>query len=224
MTLALIFGIAMGIGNFFNDHTVRAFKKVLGEVTSFVAGVSVTYVFMLLFPEFVERAFESYHPSIFLSILIGFSIFHIIEKYIYQKAPKKKRFRDLAIEDSAISFIYHLIIGILLFELTSENLLAGALFFFPVFLHTSVHALPVDITKVKAMKLFLATGTLWGVLLAAYICTPPHIVTTALIGFVIGALIFSVIRHALPAGEAGRPVYFIVGVLLYSLVILLTWL
>jgi hypothetical protein len=223
MTLALVFGLAMGLGHYFSENTLKLCKKVLGEVTSFAAGISVTYVFMQLFPEFVKRTFSVYHPSIFLSILVSFSAFHIIEKYIYQHSPRKGVFRKLSIEDTTISFIYHFIIGILLVELTAKNLVEGALFFFPVFFHTAVHTLPVDITKSRNMKIFLATATLWGVLTAAYIYTPSMMITTILIGFVIGALLFSVIRHSLPTGREGKPLYFVLGMLIYSMIIILTW-
>ena len=48
-------------------------------------------------------------------------------------------------------------------------------------------------------------------------------IKTALLGIVIGGLFFSVIRHSLPMGKEGKPLFFIVGIVIYAPIIILSW-
>ena len=49
-------------------------------------------------------------------------------------------------------------------------------------------------------------------------------ILAALIGFVAGVLMFTIFRHSLPMGKEGKPLYFVVGVILYSPIVILSWL
>ena len=130
--------------------------------------------------------------------------------------------RELALEDSVISFIYHLVIGIILVSFINQGLGQGILFFIPVFLYTAVSTLPVDISQSKIINLVVSSSTFLGVLIGGGFYQNAHpIVYLALLGFIIGALSFTVFRHSIPQGSKGKPLLFTIGVILYAIVIFL---
>jgi hypothetical protein len=100
-----------------------------------------------------------------------------------------------------------------------KSIQEGILFFIPAILYTITNTLPVDITKSNTFKIFLATATLLGVLFAEYF----YVLTTeglfAFLGFIIGAMLFTVTRHSIPGGKAGEPFFLTMGVVFYSIII-----
>ena len=58
----------------------------------------------------------------------------------------------------------------------------------------------------------VSLSTLFGVVFASFLFTNISLETqTALLGIVIGGIMFSVIRHSLPMGKEGKPMFFIIG-------------
>jgi len=211
----------MSITHLFNENLLTKFKKYETHLISLSAGISLTYLFLNLFPEF-SRGVSKDNEFVFISILIGFAVFHLIEKYIYKNASNDKKLEELAIEDSTISFIYHFIIGIIMVSFFNQGLYEGILFFIPATFYTGVNTLPVDMTKSKIIKIVISFSTLLGVLFATFIFPELSDITyLTLLGFIIGALSFTVTRHSIPFGEKGKPLFFTLGVILYSLIIIL---
>jgi len=219
--ISVIFGIIMGFFHYFSEVILYKLERHSVSLLSFSAGISITYLFLILFPEFSKHAAES-SKFVFLALLAGFVVFHVIEKYIYQHSPKRKRLREIAVEDSIISFIYHFIVGMILVSFANQGFSQGLLFFIPVLFFTAVNTLPVDMTKSKIVKVVLASSTLLGILFARFVYTEMSlIVYLTLLGFIVGALSFTVIRHSIPFGKKGKPLYFILGVIIYSTIIFL---
>jgi hypothetical protein len=221
MAIAIVFGIIMSIVHYFSQDIKFLSKKYADEIRSLSAGIAITYLFLHLFPQF-SYGVNELSNFLFISILVGFVIFHIVEKYIYQHSPEEKLFKGLALEDSIISFIYHFVIGIVLVSFVNQGFLNGLLFLIPVLLFTLVSTLPVDITKVKGVRIIVALSTLLGVIFAEFIYTNIGLpIFFTLLGFIIGALAFTVTRHAIPKGKAGKPLFFIIGVIVYTILIFL---
>ena len=105
MVVSIAFGTIIGIAHYFNELFSLKSEKYRNKIISFSAGISITYIFLHLLPEFIAAQINRF---IFLSILLGFVIFHLVEKYIYQHSSEDKLLKELAIEDSITSFIYHL--------------------------------------------------------------------------------------------------------------------
>ncbi len=223
--IAIIFGLLISITHYFSEIICQRCRtgKEYSPLFSFSAGISTTYIFLHLFPKFSIGAAET-SQYLFISVLAGFVILHLVEKYIYQHSPEEKLLRELALEDSVISFIYHIFIGIVIVSLFSQSFTEGLLFSMIVLLYTSISTLPVDAPKINSMRVAVASSTLIGVLLASFVLkdiTPASqpMVYYSLMGFIIGALSFTVTRHSLPHGKKGSPLYFILGVVLYSVLI-----
>ena len=80
--LPIVFSLILGVTHFWNEKIQIRQEYVRIRFISFIAGTSVTYVFLNLLPE-VYRGFELFDQLIFISLLAGFSVAHLIEKYIY---------------------------------------------------------------------------------------------------------------------------------------------
>ena len=217
--IVIIFGMIMGLTHYFSEFI--ELKKYCNELVSISAGISLTYIFLRLFPEFSKGASQE-SQFLFLSIIIGFTLLHVIENHIYKHTSRYERFKELMIEDSIISFLYHFVIGMMMVSFFSRGLSHGILFFIPVILYTAVSTLPVDRTTSNTIKIIVAFSTLLGILFSLFIYKQmSQIVYLTLLGLIIGILSFTVTRHLIPKGKKGKPLFFLIGVIAYSALIFL---
>lgn len=212
------------------------------RLISFAAGISVTYIFLVLLPEVYEGT-RHLNQHMFLFILLGFVTFHLIEKHIFQHTNKDKLYHELTIVHRGSLFIYHVLVGIVIVRLVKENVFTGILFFLPLVFHSAIndivvhrsheilheknHKLRRQALRKRMMhpikKLFFASSTIMGVLIALAVAIPPKI-GFALTGLVVGMLFLLVIRETIPPDKEGDATFFAIGVLTYSIIIALTWL
>lgn len=224
MYLPIILALIVAITYFLSNKWNIKKKHYAHKIYSFSAAVSITYVLLELFPIFTERVIAA-NKLIFLSVVFGFIIHHLIEKHIYQIHRKSQELiKSLSFEENTFSFIYHIIIGILLVSFLRENVIQGVLFFIPVISFVFVSTLPTDPHPSKAKSFLLSSSTLIGVLFATFFLTYlPLWLETTLIGFVLGVMLFTVIRHHIPFGKKGKIGYFTLGFVLYSVLIIISW-
>ena len=215
---SILFAILVGLTYLFGENFSSLWKKYRIKLISFSAGVSITYIFVDLFPKFAEGV-VLINEALFFAVLIGFMIFYLIEKFIYLN-NKSRRKRDLKLEHIFISSIYHFIIGILIQYFTIQNFLQGLFFTIPIIFYTLASTLPVEPPKYEWIKIILSSSTLLGVIFAVYI---PLSTGTffSLMGLIIGALLYTVIRHSIPRGKEGEPWLFFIGAIIYSIVLLM---
>ena len=224
--LPLILGVVLAVVHYFSDRIHPENPAFRHKIVSFVAGISITYIFLLLLPE-VYRGIESLHQLLFLFILAGFASFHLIEKHIYQHRKKDKLHEELRVAHSSMFFVYHFVIGILLVELLNINLVEGFLFFIPILFHAAVSSaslkgIHISIRERILLKSVLSCSTLFGVLLAYFVLTPSNVLH-ALLGFIVGSLLYIVIRDSIPKETVGKARFFVLGVVVYTLIIGLFW-
>jgi hypothetical protein len=90
---------------------------------------------------------------------------------------------------------------------------------------TAISTLPLNQHQSKKINFLVSLSTLCGVIIS--ILFNPYLndtIITSFIGFVIGVLVFTVMRHSIPMGSEGKPLYFILGIIVYSPFIVLEWL
>jgi len=221
--LPLVLALVISLTYFYSNKYTIKHKGRSKKIISFSAGVSITYVLLELFPTFTEGAL-SINKILFLSVLVGFIAHHVIEKEIYKHSPKHDLIRMLSLEENVFSFIYHVIIGIVLVTFIKEGVFQGLLFFFPVASYTFLSNLSTDPHHSKTKALFLSSATLMGVVIAMIFGKLfPLQLEYFLMGLAVGVLLFAVIRHHIPFGKKGRIGYFTFGFLIYSLLIVLSW-
>lgn len=223
--IAIIFGLILGFVHYFSDKIHLKYRLHKTKLISLAAGISVSFIFLELFPELFKGT-EYLHRLSVLAVLAGFSILHIIEKHVYSNSLKRKMKSELEREHCVAFFIYHFIIGMVLSILTKEDFITGLLFFFPLVFHIAISSISLNeiekIHRKTLANLFLSASTLFGVLFALGVpITLPlfHLLT----GFIVGAFLYIIIRDFIPRERGGKIAFFILGVVAYTAIILLTW-
>jgi len=83
MVLGQVLALILSVVDFFTEGLFSKPSQNKMKFISFAAGVSVSYLFLILLPD-IYRGAMNYNKQLFLSILLGFAVFHLIEKYIRQ--------------------------------------------------------------------------------------------------------------------------------------------
>ena len=222
LILAITLAVVLGIVQFFDEYIIQNSGRYYVHVLSFSAGISVTYIFLHLFPHFSQTVIET-TELLFLSLLFGFIFIHLVEKYIYQHSSDETIDNQLEHVNQSTSVFYHVILGFVIFDFAEQGVIEALLLFVPILIFTAVSTLPLRSHSKPVIKLIGSQSTLLGVILAfLFIDMIQGFIQIALIGFVIGGLLFSVIRHSLPKGKEGKPLFFIIGVLVYTPIVLYT--
>ncbi|MEK6922541.1 MAG: hypothetical protein AABX08_01940 [Nanoarchaeota archaeon] len=221
---ALVFGLVLCIAHYLSEDF--HYHKNKWKIISFGAGVMLSYLILDLFPR-LYLGVSFLNNFIFLLVLLGFALLHLIEKYIYQHTAKNKKLKELRLTHSAIFFVYYAIIGIILKNITDASLVDGFLLFLPLVFHTTLGAASLNeihhtIIKNKLVRLLLSSSPLIGVLIASFFSISP-IVNHLLIAFISGVLLFIVIREVIPKESQGDPLDFLLGMIVYSILIVITW-
>jgi len=220
--LPLIFSFIIASTYYYANGIKIKNKPYYQKILSFTSGVSITYVLLELFPAFTEVALNI-TKFLFVTILLGFIIHHIIEKEIYKHNRNHELMKLLSLEENVFSFIYHIILGIILVTLYKGDPVDGVLAFIPILTFTLASTLPMASHLTKKKALFMSSSTIIGSSLALLWRTIPIELEFSLIGLATGVLLYTVIRHQIPFGRGGRIGYFTMGFTIYALFIIITW-
>jgi len=222
MVVGLILALTLSVVDFLTEGIFSKSSPSKMKFISISAGVSVSYIFLILLPEIYKGAMNI-NRLLFLAILFGFGAFHIIEKYIRQNFVGPALRKEHRAVHSSTSFIYFFVVGFLLVKLAeSDGSLSSMLLFIPIMLHIIIDSLPRRHTKKHHLRALSASSPFLGAILATLIDVGKT-GNVILLGIVGGALLYTVVRESLPRDREGRPMYFITGLLLFTVLILLLW-
>jgi hypothetical protein len=229
-TIAIIFAVMIAVAHYLSDRLCVLCKKIWVPLISSVAGIAIVYVFVNLYPEFYSAA-SFVSPFIFTSVFLGFSIFYLIDKEIYQKIKHEEAPKNIELAHGYGLTIYYFVVGIALVRLLSISLKEGILFFIPVFIYAGMstlasygihgmHSPPYKI--LTPLHEIQALGVILGTLVALFFSIPEFFLLY-LTGLIVGILTYIVIRDMLPKGRRGKPLYFVLGALSYLALIIILW-
>lgn len=225
--IELVLGIIMSVFHYFSEEFSGKIEKFHNELVSFSGGLFITLIFIFLLPEFFEGK-EFLGNGIFSLLLIGFVIFHIAEKYVYQHVKNKNELiKDLAEIHAIGFFIDHFVVGMaLVFVFQSSNSLLGFIIFLPLLLHTfssSISLTHIDnyFKQNQAVNVILSLAPLAGII-TAELLNPDRAIYFAVFSLIVGALLYVTIRDMLPYKEEGKPMFFLLGFLTGMLIVYLT--
>lgn len=222
--LALVFAFAMAAIHFLAEELEELMSTHQERLISFTSGVSITYIFVQLLPEFQKIASET-SDIIFIAPLLGFSSIHLAEKYVAKKEYSKellvRRYGEI---HSVFLFFYHGLIGFLVASLLGESTASGTLFFIPIMLHIGVSSFSLselheDIARDLKVKLAISGAPILGVLTHNFGIISEGFFQP-LFGLVLGMFTYVVIRDGIPQGDGGKPVEYVLGLIIYLLIIL----
>ena len=222
--LAYVFGLVLSIAHLLSDALSRKFSKHRGWLVSFVAGMSLAYLFLELFPLLLEFGDGK---IAFLFVLAGFFLFFVFEVYIYQHAGVKMVAREITRLHAFGFFVYYFVLGMLIVYFLQQSVERAFLLLIPAGLYAlvgkvsffHVHA---DLKESFWMKAMLVLSPVLGVLLGGWVFLP-RAAWYGLLGFLIGGLSYLVIRDSLPGEKEGNLQAFSLGVVLYTFLIIMLW-
>ena len=219
MVLSLILSLFLGVIHFFSGK----FKPEKGEkhfrIFSFSAGISTAYLFLYLLPHTYEAA-THLKSSVFIFLLLGFALYHLSEKYLYQHSLQDRlASTKLQKLHTIVFFIYHFMVGLVLYEKAHSSTLEALLFLVPVGIHAALSTASLseihgEFKEVLRLKLLLSSSFLLGVILALFIHIPPT-VNNILVSFIAGILLYIFVKEFLPEKKEGQPIFFVIGIVLF---------
>jgi len=226
--IEIVLALMLGCIAYFSDDIFSAVRVAKHKhLTSFVAGVSVAYLFMQLLPEFTSKAWH-YSRSLFLTILIGFSMYHLTEKYLYKRHAHRTAFRQA---HSAFILFYHFIIGVVLADIVNFGTVETLLFFIPVSLHLGMSSvvehhiheeLMEKMTQNRWVKVLVSFIIVLGALIGSLGILKPMF-TLVLMGIFAGSMFYIVIREAIPRNDKGEPLFFVIGAAGFTILLFVLW-
>lgn len=214
--IAILFAFFLSMIHFFSRRISKVIEAHHINLTSFSAGMFLTLIFIDFFPRMIQGL--EYGVPVFLVLTVGFVLFHLSEKYLYQHIKDKKvLLKDLAELHNFGFFIDHLMVGFVLFLAFELSSYTTYLVVVPFLLHTISSSMSLDHIhkkiKTKFNKFLLNSSTLLGAVLA-YFVRLENYWYYAFFAFFLGALIYISIRDMLPKGKKGSPLMFFIGFLL----------
>ncbi|MCJ7429349.1 MAG: hypothetical protein MUP66_03060 [Candidatus Nanohaloarchaeota archaeon QJJ-5] len=213
--------------HYFGERIDESTASYQASITSFASGLTIAYIFLQLFPE-LTMAMDLLGDMVFLPVLCGVAVIHLAEKGIYKHEKSADAIRhDFKELHSIILLVYHLVIGVLLYQLLLGDIVRGTLFILPVLFHTAVSSLSLkelheDILHTPTVHGAVSLAPLFGVAIASYTSIPTALFYT-LLGVVTGVLLYITLRDSLPHVDKGAVMAFIVGTVSYSLLIIGIW-
>jgi hypothetical protein len=226
IVIPLMMGIVMSISDY-----LFVFFGVMRElsgtwryrIASFGAGASVAYLFMVMLPTILEGAMVL-GKDMFIYPLVGFSMIHIIEKYIYKHERGSVMHHHLKNVHIGAMFLYHLAAGIVLYDVARTDPVKGLvllfiLVMFSLILSISKHSIHEHkhLKKLPGPGIAMSLGGLIGVLMGLVIGV--HLATfIPLYGLVAGFMFFIVIRESIPTGRLEDMNFFVLGIIVLVVV------
>ena len=224
-TLAFILALALSV----TDLVVERYAKPLvgwlvfrTGFLSFAAGVGISYMFLVLFPEVFTRL-SVLGPSTFLLVLLGFTVYHVSEKVGYKYIQQRKSsLRSVHHSVHLVFyFVYFFLVGVLLQYVARSGLGPTLIFFFPFLLYVMVLHLPQKFEFPHLFHHILYVGSpLYGAFVGFWFPIPEN-VFVGILAFIAGALLYIIVREAIPPEKKGHPGLFLLGAALYALIVFL---
>ena len=143
--------------------------------------------------------------------------------------------KDLEKVHIVINYFYHIIVGLIIFNLLKEDLFSGILFSFFAILKATIsntsnrHIKIFDInihTKIEEhnfIKILSITSVLTGVvvgLVFEIIYPLSSFVIFQCFAFISGIILYIIVREVIPQEEKGRPYYFISGATIFIIILI----
>jgi len=135
------------------------------------------------------------------------------------------------------SFTYHFLIGIILINLIQVDFISAILFYFFALFRTIIQSrfiskyivftdldIELDYMETKTQKIIIASAAIIGMIvdLIVDIFYPINLeILYILFSFVSGVILYTIVREVLPEKEKGNPLYFLAGVLGFTVLILI---
>ena len=220
---SLILAGILSFADYVTEHIYSKKVRANQKLISFSAGIAISYIILNLFPEISTYSLID-GKKIFLYALLGFVSLNMVEQYVSKGLQIKNPTSYHKNIHVIYFFVYNIFIGIVLVSFALEGLTQTLLFFVPFLLYIIVEILPQEFGfKSSIFKVFYSMAPLFGALVGISYIDFTTSFFGELIAFITGTLLYIVIRESLPSDKAEKPLYFMIGILFYKLIIFMTW-
>lgn len=223
LPLGIAFAAILSVADYISEHLVP--KKIMANqrMISFAAGVAVAYILLHLFPLITGLSIIK-GEILFVLVLAGFTVTHLLEKYMHISHHRSSFLDQSSHIHLVYFFTYNFLIGIVLSRADSQGISDALLFFIPFLLYIVVETLPQKFhLKNPLAKVLYACAPLFGALVATFFPQLPtlsRLFYPELVSLITGTLLYIVIRQSVPSNREGRPLYFVLGTVLYATILL----
>lgn len=194
-------------------------KDRMGLVKSFSAGFTISYVFLLLFPE-VDRLGKvtSIHTSILA--LLGFVYFHSALKFVFKNENIEVKRLSVDIIHLITSAGYNFLMTFLAIELIEQRESEGLIIFMILLLHIVLSDMAhskSDNTSIEKSKLPVILLSSFAAVIFTIFVDISIDLRAILFAITSGSIVYITIREELPKDSEGKPVSFLCGTLVFLL-------
>ncbi len=222
--IPLVITLILSLIFYYTEEYFDKVNKYNVAIISFSSGLFITYIFLSMFPElFLGIRYLDY--NVFFIALWGFIILHVAEKHVFQHSDSED---SLLKEITAIRvigfFITHFILGfalVLFFQQTSS--VNAYLSLIPLAFHMIssgllLHAFHHKMHWSKVGRVISASAITVGAIVSSFLTLPVG-AYYGLFSFITGTFLYLIIRDTMPKYRKGKPVYFLLGVIVYLLIL-----
>lgn len=211
--LVLLVAIIISVVHYLSDKVSGFTEKHHYKLLSFNGGLFLALIFLVLLPEVIVF---SGSVSVYFLMLLGFVIFHLAGKFLYQHVRNKKEMLgELKVLHEVGFFLDHFMLGFVLVTAIDIDPTLGFLIAIPIFLHTVSSSISMqhihERAKTGTNKVILSLSTLLGVIVAVMLVVERD-VQGAILALLLGMLLYIGIRDFIPREEKGYPALFLVGI------------
>ena len=211
--LVLLVAILISVIHYLSHKVSGFMEKHHYKLLSFNGGLFLALLFLILLPEVITFSDTA---SVYFLMLLGFVIFHLAGKFLYQHVRNKKEMLgELKVMHEVGFFLDHFMLGFVLVTAVDVDPTLGFLIAIPIFLHTVSSSISMqhihESAKTGTNKIILSLSTLLGVIVAVVLQVERD-VEGAILALLLGMLLYIGIRDFIPREEKGYPILFLVGV------------
>jgi len=212
--LGAYLAIILSLIHFFHNSIFIKNEEERSRAKAFTAGISLTYIFIHLFP----KAIPQYNEELFYgAILFSFIMLIIFDSYLYLSKTKLIR-RTREKEHALIFAFYNFIGGTTILYFLNQDILSGTAFFIPMALHNltsaaSIRELKFSVEKNFTLKTFLSFTPLFGVIVASFFAFGDNF-TRITIGLLAGSFLYITLRELIPSKHEKHIGAFVKGIII----------
>ncbi len=212
IVVIIIITVVLGLVDFFGHRISGLIGEHRDSVLSFSAGLLISLLFLILVPDVISLGVTEF---LFLFMLIGFLLMHLVEKYIYRHVTDKQELLENLKIVHIIGFgIDNFLIGFIVASLVELDFSVVVTLSAPLLLQMVTSSISLDSIDArlndKYSKIILTVLPLAGAILGILL-ELDHLLTNYVLSFVLGILFYMIIRDVLPQGRKGSSVLFFAG-------------
>lgn len=194
-------------------------QKYDKPINSIGGGLAITYVFLVLLPE-LDMGHHFFGKKIYLLVLVSFILFYGLHKLRIRSTDDSKKY--------LIALAYSVIYNWLLIYGMPESVFDSSLHLALVTLAIGLHLLHTDITLIeldsaryrKSGRWILVLALMGGLATRLSVNEVSEMTNDIITALLAGAVIYSVFNEELPEVEANNLRWFVLGIVLYSVIVM----